>query len=144
MLMEFKDIHMGIMIKTRVVEESIEIDRICNFLKCTEDQVNEMYKAQSLDTHILLRWSKLLEYDFFRIYSQHLILYAPQAGHHQEEPGKNSALPKFRKHLYTKEIIDFILGEIHSGAMTKKRVTEVYKIPRSTLHKWLNKYGSDQ
>ncbi len=33
-----------------------------------------MYKQKNLDTEMLLKWSKLLEYDFLRIYSQHLIL----------------------------------------------------------------------
>ena len=27
-----------------------------------------MYEVKSLDTEILLRWSKLVEYDFFRLY----------------------------------------------------------------------------
>ena len=75
--MNFKDIHIDYFINQRVTENGIEISRICNFLKCTEKEISKMYQSKSLDTELLLRWSKLLEYDFFRIYSQHLILYAP-------------------------------------------------------------------
>lgn len=77
MKINFKEIHLGELIKKRVDELSVDTSRICKFLKCTEDEVTEMYKAKSIDSNILLRWSKLLEYDFFRLYTQHLILYAP-------------------------------------------------------------------
>ena len=36
-----------------------------------------MMNAKSIDTETLLKWSNLLDYDFFRVYTQHLILYAP-------------------------------------------------------------------
>lgn len=67
--MNFKNIHIGQMIDARVAESGIGISRICNFLKCSEEEIKEMYKAKSLDSEILLRWGKLLEYDFFRLYS---------------------------------------------------------------------------
>lgn len=62
--MNFKEIHIGKMLKTAVTESGIEISRICNFMKCTEEEVKQMYQSKSLDTDILLKWSKLLEYDF--------------------------------------------------------------------------------
>lgn len=58
-----------------VAENEIEISRICNFMGCSKDEINKMYTLKNLDTHALLGWSKLLKYDFFRIYSQRLILY---------------------------------------------------------------------
>ncbi len=73
----FKNIHIGKFIQLRVNESNIDLPRICNFMKCTETEINEMYTQENLSTEVLLRWSKLLEYDFFRLYSQHLILYAP-------------------------------------------------------------------
>ncbi|MGG1923630.1 helix-turn-helix domain-containing protein [Chryseobacterium sp. NRRL B-14798] len=100
-----------------------------------------MYRKTDLDTHLLLKWSKLLEYDFFRLYTQHLILYSPASTvKHKESLGKVS-LPKFRKNIYTKEIIDFILQQIDSGEMTKSQTIEKYKIPRGTLYQWIKKYG---
>ena len=137
--MNIKDIHIGQIIEKAVAENKIEISRICNFFKCSEEKIPEMYRAKSLDTEILLKWSKLLEYDFFRIYTQHLILYAPPAAK-EEQKKKKSALPQFRKNIYTKEIIDFILNQIHSGEMTKTQVIERYNIPKTTLYKWISKY----
>ena len=101
----------------------------------------EMYKHKSLDTEILLKWSKLLEYDFFRIYTQHLILYAPPVKQEENENNKKSSLPQFRKNIYTKEIIDFILEQISNGKMTKNEVIERYRIPKTTLYKWISKYS---
>lgn len=136
----FKEIHIGSLINQAVIESGIEISRICNFLNCSELEIEKMYQSLTLDTGILLRWSKLLEYDFFRIHSQHLILYSPPSANQQEKAGKKSLLPQFRKNIYTKEIIDFILEEIHAGAMTKNQVIEKYRIPKTTLHKWISKY----
>ena len=138
--MNFKNIHIGNFISQRVTECEIDTMRICNFFKCTEEEITAMYSCESLDTTILLKWSKLLEYDFFRIYSQNLILYAPPSTNGNGFKMKNSSLPQFRKNIYTKEVIDFILAQISSGAMTKNQVTEVYKIPKTTLYKWIKKH----
>lgn len=138
--MNFKEIHIGTLINQAVTESGIEISRICNFLNCSEEEIQKMYQTKSLDTEILLKWSKLLEYDFFRVYSQHLILYAPPSSKEEESKKKKTSLPQFRKNIYTKEIITFILGQIDSGAMTKIDVMERYKIPKTTLYKWISKY----
>ena len=138
--MNYKNIHIGQMIKERIAESEMETLRICNFFNCTEDEVIEMHQQENLPTDILLKWSKLLEYDFFRIYSQHLILYAPPSAKEQDSKTEKSSLPQFRKNIYTKEIITFILEQIDSGAMTKIEVMEQYKIPKTTLYKWIDKY----
>lgn len=137
--MNFKDIHIGNLISKRVSECGTETRRICNFFKCTEEKIIGMYCSESLDTDILLKWSKLLEYDFFRVYSQHLILYAPSSKTDGFEK-KISSLPQFRKNIYTKEIIDFILEMIDTGKKTKLQIMEEYKIPKTTLYKWIDKY----
>lgn len=137
--MNFKSIHIGILINKAVTESGIEMSRICNFFNCTEDEVIEMYQQENLPTDILLKWSKLLEYDFFRIYSQHLILYAPIKS---ENPNREkSLLPQFRKNIYTREIIDFILERIQTNEMSKNEVIERYGIPKTTLYKWISKYS---
>ena len=41
--MNFKEIHIGKMLKTAVTESGIEISRICNFLNCNEGEINEMF-----------------------------------------------------------------------------------------------------
>ncbi|CAM3143966.1 transposase [Chryseobacterium flavum] len=134
----FKNIHIGKLIHLRVKENNIDMPRICNFMKCTESEINEMYTQENLSTEILLRWSKLLEYDFFRIYTQHLILYAPPSAPMREY--NTSKLPFFRKNIYTQEMIDFILELIDRQAKTKRQVADEYGIPYTTICKWIAKY----
>ncbi len=139
--MNFKEIHIGTLINQTIAERGIEIARICNFLQCSEEEIAAMYLQKSLDTEILLKWSKLLEYDFFRLYTQHLILYAPPAAE-DRSGNQRTKLPQFRKNIYTKEIIAFILKEIESGKMTRNQVIERYRIPKTTLYKWISKYSN--
>lgn len=140
-MQNLKDIHIGSLIKTRVVECDIGISRICNFFNCDELLINEMYRGHSLNCDYLLKWSKLLEYDFFRLYSQHLILYSPSASLQSNEfKEKKNSLPQFRKNIYTKEIVDFIIEIIETKKKTKTQVIKEYKIPKTTLYKWIAKY----
>lgn len=137
----YKDIHIGKLIKIRVDEAGIDILRICDFFSLNAMEIENMYIQQSLDTQTLLRWSKLLEYDFFRLYSQHLILYSPPASLKQTKIfDKKHSLPVFRKNIYTKEVIDFLVEVVESGDKTIKQVIEDYRIPKTTLHKWIDKY----
>jgi hypothetical protein len=66
------------MIQQRMKECNVSVERAAKFLKVTEEEVEKVYDKKSVNSSQLLSWSKLLKYDFFRIYSQHLILYAPQ------------------------------------------------------------------
>ncbi|MDV7699277.1 transposase [Chryseobacterium soli] len=140
--MDLKNINIGTLIEKSLIERGIEMDRICSFLSCTEKEVLQMYKSSHIDTKMLLRWSKLLEYDFFRLYSQHLVFYSPQASMNYNQPiaKSSSLLPQFRKNLYTKEIIEFVLAKVNKKEMTKNQVINEYKIPKTTLYKWLQKY----
>lgn len=138
--MNFKEIHIGHLIEKRVEESDIEMSRICDFLNCSETEIQEMYKKASIDSFYLLRWSKLLAYDFFRIYTQHIILYAPMETLKTDRK-ETSVLPNFRKNIYTQEIIDFILEQINSNQMTIKQVMDRYNIPKATLYRWIKKYA---
>lgn len=139
----FKNIHIGNFIVVRIKETKIDLSRICNFFKLSEMDIKEMLSKTSLDTDLLLKWSKLLEYDFFRLYSQHLILYSPpnSAGYCIEAKKKKYGSPQFKKNLYTIEIINFILEEIKSGVKTEQQIVDDYKIPKTTLYKWKKKYN---
>ena len=138
----FKSIHIGKMIENTVAESRIEISRICNYFKCSDDEIVKMYQSKSLDTEILLKWSKLLQYDFFRMYTQHLMLYAPPSANEKrsKKEDKKQTVPQFRKNIYTKEVIDFIIEQIDTEKMTKKQIIERYNIPKTTLYKWISKY----
>ena len=137
--MEYKNINIGELIKKRVQYLGINSDRICSFMKINEKEIEEMYHHNNMDTDVLLKWSKLLEYDFFRLYSQHLILYAPQTA--VKKQTLKEGLPQFRKNIYTKELIDFILDLIKSEKKTKTEIIVEYRIPKTTLYKWIAKDG---
>lgn len=144
--MNFKEIHIGNLINQRIAECKIEMLRICNFFKCTETDIEEMLVQENLSTDVVLKWCKLLEYDFFRIYSHHLMLYSSQSStvKYSHESGKEkSLLPEFRKNIYTKEIIDFILELVETGKKSKYQIVNEYKIPKTTLYRWLEKYRKE-
>ncbi|MFT4224745.1 hypothetical protein [Dysgonomonas sp.] len=73
----FNCIHIGKMIQQRMKECGVSVGRAAKFLKVKEEEMEKVYDRKPVDSSQLLSWGKLLEYDFFRIYSQHLILYAP-------------------------------------------------------------------
>jgi transposase-like protein len=50
-------------------------------------------------------------------------------------------LPVFRKNIYTKEIIDFIMERLNNKEKTKFEIMKEYGIPKSTLYKWIHKYN---
>ncbi|UKB79394.1 transposase [Chryseobacterium sp. MEBOG07] len=136
--MNIKNIHIGSLIRSKVEEYRIPIERISKFLDRTEDDIEKMYHEQSIDTDVLLKWSKLLKFDFFRFYTGHLILYAPQSRMDNKDSQKKSTMV-FRKNIYTQEVKDFILGKIESGVMTANEVVLRYNIPKTTLYKWMKK-----
>lgn len=136
--MNFKEIHLGKLLQKKVEEENIGTARICHYFKTSEKEIDEMYKSISLDINMVLKWSKLLKYDFFRLYSHHLLLYAPKGS--KKLNSKKSSLPSFRKNIYTREIIEFILDEIKNEGKTKKEIMTKYNIPKTTLFKWIQKY----
>jgi len=139
-MFKYKDIHIGLMIRQLVQEEGIDEERIVNFIKATDEEIEEMYAAKSLDTEVLLRWSKLLGYDFFRIYSQHLVWYAPNLANEKRTSKKTSELPQFRKNIYTAELIKFIVELVQSGKKQPSEIVADYRIPKNTLYRWLRKH----
>ncbi|UKB86423.1 transposase [Chryseobacterium sp. MEBOG06] len=139
--MDLKTINIGNLIEERVKECEIDIVRICNFFKCQEEDIKKMYEEEHIRTDLLLKWSKLLSYDFFRLYTQHLVLYAPPEGGETSSRSKPTALPSFRKNIYTKELIAFVIEQLNTGAMKRSQIISEYRIPKTTLYKWLSKYN---
>lgn len=137
--MDFKELQMGILIKERVNECKVSSTHLCSFFGCTEKELEATYNKKSLDCDELLRWSRLLEYDFFRLYSQHIILYSPQTKNYRIN---NTSLPVFKKSIYTREIIEFVLDIVEKQEKTKKQIIEEYNIPKTTLYKWIQKYNT--
>lgn len=142
-MLDFKKINIGFLIETKWKEREISLERTCNFINCSEEDVEKVFTSKSLDSAQLLRWSKLLQYDFFRIYTQHLILFSPLAAENENKIIRStSTLPEFRKNIYTKELIDFVIELIEKGEKTKFQIIEEYSIPKTTVYKWIKKYNT--
>lgn len=138
-----KDINIGKLIEIRWMELNFPIERTIKYFKCSEEDIFKMFNQEHLNSQDLLKWSKLLEYDFFRIYSQHLILYSPPSTPNDVNKKKNDLLPTFSKNLYTRDIIDFMFELLDSGNKTKKQIIDEYNIPKTTLYKWIKKYKNE-
>lgn len=136
MKFNYKNVHIGTVVKMRVNELGINS---CDLIKeIPHSNLEELYLEKDLDAELLLTLSKVLDFDFFRIYTQHLILYSPpQAIIKNKTPAYQ---PLYNRNLYTKEIIDFILELYSSGIKSNIQIQEDYNIPRSTLQKWISKY----
>ncbi|RKS98279.1 transposase [Chryseobacterium defluvii] len=138
---DFKKIHIGSCIKEQVIQKDISMERICNFFKVGEQEIIRMYEEKNIDTDLLLKWSKLVEYDFFRLYVTHLLLY-DGISHTKNNKKVRETGDKilFRKNIYTREIKEFLVGLVTSNQKTVSQVMEEYNIPRTTIYKWLRKH----
>lgn len=137
----FKNIYIGRMIQQRMEECGISVERAAKFLRVREEDVEKVYSQKSVDSLLLLGWSKLLEYDFFRIYSQHLILYSPQDKNKPKRQKTETALPRFKKNIYTHEIIMFLVELVESERKSPRDIQREYNIPSTTILRWVDKYG---
>ena len=58
--MNFKSIHIGILINKAVTESGTEMSRICNFMKFTEEEITKTYNEENLPTDVLLKMEQNL------------------------------------------------------------------------------------
>ncbi len=137
----FKEIHIGSVILKITQEKEIEEQRISKFLNKSTDEIEKMYESKDMSTELLLLWSKLLEYDFFRLYTHHLVLYSSTySAKNRLENKKESKIPRFKKNIYTVEIIEFVLELIKTGEKSISEIIKEYNIPKTTIHRWVQKY----
>ena len=141
--MDYKKIHIGKHIKYVAEFKNLSISRACVFLKCSHQDILEMYTKESIECNLLVKWCKLLDYNFFMFYHSHLQLYKPSAA-----IAKLSSIEKqqpeirnyiFKKNLYMPEIIDWIIEKFNSNELTIKEIIEDYNIPRTTIYRWIKK-----
>jgi len=138
-MINYKEIHIGTHLKEVSKVKEVSISRACQFLKCSSQEIEHMYTKQSLDSNTLLRWCKLLDYNFFMFYNSHLQLFNPSAATAKlkvEEVEGDDKKYIFRKNLYSPEIIDWILGQLRSGELDIKSIMQKYQIPRTTIYRW--------
>lgn len=67
--------HIGTEIKKIITEKKIPITQLANKLGKTRALIYDIYERQSIDTQLLAKLSKILDYNFFKLYvnSSHLI-----------------------------------------------------------------------
>lgn len=142
----YKNIHIGSQIKTIASLKELSITRACQFLKCSAQEIEDMYAQESLDSNQLLRWCKLLEYNFFMFYHSHLQLYSPSGSLTKltTKEEQNTEQFSFKKNLYSPEIIAYILDKWNSNELSAKEIIERYHIPRTTLYRWKKKESKPQ
>ena len=141
----YKNIHIGNLIGQRIKERGVLPEKIADRLGIDVESLNSIMDSDDIPTMQLLKISKILEYDFFRVYSMHILLYAPPSmGLNSKKQGAGKAqvthLPGFRKNAYTIEIIKFIIGKIDTGEMSIPEIIEKYNIPKTTIYRWKQKY----
>ena len=141
-MLNYKEIHLGNHIKEISKIKNLSVSRACTFLKCNAQEIHEMYEQKSLDSELLLKWCKLLDYNFFMFYHSHLQLYKPSAATTHVAVAEKASLPNpyvFKKNLYSPELIDYILKKLDDNVLSIGEVIKLYNIPRTTIYRWVKK-----
>ncbi len=134
-----KKINIGKMIEEACDAMQIKEERIEIFFSMPYAEVKKMYQQEHLCTNMLLKWSKLIKYDFFRVYSGHLINYHGISAKLKNEKSFIDSGIQIKKNLYTPEIKEFIIQKVQSEQMTVNQAIERYGVGRTTLFRWLAK-----
>ena len=141
-MLDYKEIHIGQHIKRISKVKQLSISRACRFLGCNAHDIDQMFTQESLDAKLLLKWSKLLDYNFFMFYHTHLQLYKPSAAKaklNNEVPNQKKGDYNFRKNLYSPEVINWILEQFNNQTLTIKDIIERYNIPKTTIYRWIKR-----
>jgi predicted transcriptional regulator len=138
-------IHIGELIKKKLEESGIDKTVFAHRIKKSYPTTLNIFKKKSIKTDDLLKISKVLKYDFFRVYSADIQLTCPKAtnnvrlGNKETGNGAESALPRFKKNLYSNEFIDNLVKEINDGKLTRYEAMKKYELPKTTLYRWCPK-----
>jgi transposase len=134
-----KKINIGKLIQEACKNKQLAEARIEIFFSMPYSEIEKMYQQEHISSELLLKWSKLLKYDFFRIYSSHLINYHGISAKIKSENAIIESGLQIRKNLYTPEIKEFIIQKVQSGKMSTTEAIERYGVGRTTLFRWLAK-----
>ena len=61
--------HIGKLIRQKIVERGITVVSFAEQLSCTRINAYKIFERSSIDTDLLVRISKILDYNFFVLYS---------------------------------------------------------------------------
>lgn len=135
----YKTIHIGKIIKQRMLESCCKEDDFFSAFRISKKEMQNIFDSESINSEVLLEICKILNYNFFRIYSQHLSMYS-----NCYQSKSNLRKPKkliINKSIYNREIINFVLELIKTRTKTEQQIINEYNIPKTTLLKWIRKYG---
>lgn len=141
---KYKDIHIGSHIKEIIKLKKISEERIVNFFenkKHNRINIEDVYIEKTLSADELLDWSKLLGYNLFVFYQNHLQLYSPGSSTSKlnNEVKKHSDDYHFSKNYYSEEVIEFLLKKYKNNELTISEIMNKYNIPKTTLYRWIKK-----
>ena len=64
--------HIGSLIRQQVSEKGLTVTWLAEQLPCSRTNVYKIFRKRSIDTDVLLRISRILDYDFFSLFSDSL------------------------------------------------------------------------
>ena len=144
----YRNIHIGKYIKLRMTEIGMDQGTLAGKLRQSPEQLQGIFSSGDITCHQLLKISRILSYDFFRIYSMNIILYSPPNMGFAIKPekgqrkGNGTRMPNFIKNTYTPQVISYIVSLYRSGELSAAEMTQKYRIPKTTLYRWLKKYNT--
>lgn len=62
-------IHIGKAIQEKVKKNNVSRREIMLAFKCSDEKINRMYHSSEVKTNDLMKWSLLLNYNFFELYN---------------------------------------------------------------------------
>lgn len=80
--------HIGHLIRQKVEEKKIPVVRLADELSYSRTNLYKIFSKRSIDTEVLMRLSRILEFDFFSLYSEKLCGREDSAGSGGTVPDK--------------------------------------------------------
>ncbi|MEY8758924.1 transposase [Chryseobacterium tongliaoense] len=141
MISEIRNVHIGFLIKQQVIQSNVDLHYICHFFSSDEQEIYRMYSSRSLDTKVLLKWCRLLEYDFFKVYSESFRLYSTKSAVSKYTViRRKKRITSVRQKLYTNETKDLLINLIITGQKSIVQIVKEYNISKPVIYGWLRKY----
>ena len=139
----FKKIHIGYVLKSIVYERKLEEEDVLKYFKITKETLDEIYNTRNVKLDELLKWSKFLRFDLFRLFSMHLMLHHGISITKSMKADGNAGI-SIRKNVYTQEIKVFVVNQIRNEEISVTDAIKKYSIPKTTLYNWLKQVSYEE
>jgi hypothetical protein len=67
-------LHIGSRVKKQFLGSGLSIEQFANRISCKSGNIYKIFERERMDTGLLMQISKILNYDFFRLYSEDIQL----------------------------------------------------------------------